>query len=160
MDAFWAALRDNMWGTWLGLAMLLGVAELFSLNLVLLMLSVGALVGMLVALVGLGIPLQVVLAAGASVAMLSFVRPEMLQKLNRGPDLKTGTHALIGKEGFAIAEINAHGGQVKLNGEVWSARPYVDDDVIPVGAKVQLFEIRGATAYVHEVPQLGSTGTH
>jgi membrane protein implicated in regulation of membrane protease activity len=160
MDAFWAALRDNMWGTWLGLAMLLGVAELFSLNLVLLMLSVGALVGMLVALLGLGIPLQVVLAAAASVAMLSFVRPEVLQKLNRGPELKTGSAALIGKEGFAIAEINAHGGQVKLGGEVWSARPYVDDDVIPAGAKVQLFEIRGATAYVHEVPQLGSTGTH
>src|SRR4051812_19477800 len=160
MDAFWAALRDNMWGTWLGLAMLLGVAELFSLNLVLLMLSVGALVGMLVALLGLGIPLQIVLAAAASVAMLSFVRPEMLQKLNRGPELKTGSAALIGKEGFAIAEINAHGGQVKLGGEVWSARPYMDDDVIPAGAKVQLFEIRGATAYVHEVPQLGSTGTY
>jgi membrane protein implicated in regulation of membrane protease activity len=160
MDAFWAALRDNMWGTWLGLAMLLGVAELFSLNLVLLMLSVGALVGMLVALLGLGIPLQIVFAAGASIAMLSFIRPEMLEKLNRGgPNLRTGTHALIGKEGFAIDEINAHGGQVKLGGEVWSARPYIDDEVIPAGAKVELFEIRGATAYVHEVPQLGSTGT-
>jgi membrane protein implicated in regulation of membrane protease activity len=160
MDAFWAALRDNMWGTWLGLAMLLGVAELFSLNLVLIMLSVGALVGMLAALVGLGIPLQVVLAAGASVAMLALVRPEMVERLNRGPNLKSGSDALIGKEGYAIAEINAHGGQVKLGGEVWSARPYIDDDVIPLGAKVQLFEIRGATAYVHEVPQLGSTGTY
>jgi membrane protein implicated in regulation of membrane protease activity len=159
MDAFWASLRDNMWGTWLALAMLLGVAELFSLNLVLIMLSVGALVGMLVALVGLGIPLQVVMAAGASVAMLAFVRPEVVERLHSGPSLKTGSDALIGKEGFAIAEINAHGGQVKLGGEVWSARPYVDDDVIPPGAKVQLFEIRGATAYVHEVPQLGSTGT-
>jgi membrane protein implicated in regulation of membrane protease activity len=156
MDAFWAALRDNMWGAWLGLAMLLGVAELFSLDLILLMLAVGALVGMLVALLGLGIPLQVVLAAGASVAMLGLVRPEMVHRLHRGPDLKSGSAALIGKEGFAIAEINAHGGQVKLGGEVWSARPYVDDDVIPAGAKVQLFEIRGATAYVHEVPQLGS----
>ena len=160
MDAFWAALRDNMWGAWLGLAMLLGVAELFSLNLVLIMLSVGALVGMLAALVGLGIPLQVVLAAGASVAMLALVRPEMVERLNRGPNLKSGSDALIGKEGYAIAEINAHGGQVKLGGEVWSARPYIDDDVIPLGAKVQLFEIRGATAYVHEVPQLGSTGTY
>lgn len=156
MDAFWAALRDNMWGTWLGLAMLLGVAELFSLNLVLIMLSVGALVGMLVALLGLTIPLQIVFAAGASIAMLSFVRPEVVQLLNRGPNLKTGSDALIGKEGFAIGEITQHSGQVKLGGEVWSARPYVDDDVIPAGAKVQLFEIRGATAYVHEVPQLGS----
>jgi len=156
MDAFWAALRDDMWGTWLGLALLLGVAEIFSTELVLLMLAVGALVGMLVALVGLGIPMQVVLAAAASVAMLAFVRPSIIHKLHSGPDLKTGSAALIGKEGFAIGEITAHSGQVKLAGEVWTARPYIDDEVIPAGAKVQLFEIRGATAYVHEIPQLGS----
>lgn len=160
MEAFWDALRSNMWAGWLGLAILLGVAELFALDLVLLMLAAGALVGMLAALVGLGVPLQVIAAAAASVAMLAFVRPGMVQRLHRGPDLKSGPAALIGQEGFAIAEISAHGGQVKLAGEVWSARPYVDDEVIPAGAKVQLFEIRGATAYVHEVPQLGPGGAY
>ena len=159
MDAFWAALRDNMWGTWLGLAMLLGVAELFNLDLVLLMLAAGALVGMVAALAGLGIPLQIIAAAFASVAMLALVRPSMVHRLHRGPDLKSGPAALIGKEGYALGEITAHGGQVKLAGEVWTARPYLDDEVIPEGAKVQLFEIRGATAYVHEVPQLGPGGT-
>jgi membrane protein implicated in regulation of membrane protease activity len=156
MGPFWDALRDNMWGTWLGLAMLLGVAELFSLNLVLLMLAGGAVVGMLVALVGLGVPVQVLAAAASSFAMLAFVRPTMIQRLHSGPELRTGPAALLGKEGFAVAEVSVHGGQVKLAGEIWSARPYMDDDVIPVGAKVEVFEIRGATAYVHEVPQLGT----
>ena len=160
MDAFWASIRDNMWGAWLGLALLLGVAEMFSLNLILLMMAVGALVGMLAALLAAPVALQLLLAAGTSVAMLALVRPEVVRRMHRGPDLKSGSAALIGKEGFAIAEINAHGGQVKLDGEVWSARPYIDDDVIPAGAKVQLFEIRGATAYVHEVPQLGPAETH
>jgi membrane protein implicated in regulation of membrane protease activity len=156
MGPFWDALRDNMWGTWLGLAMLLGVAELLSLNLMLLMLASGAVVGMLVALVGLGVPAQVLAAAVTSFAMLAFVRPSMIQRLHSGPGLRTGTAALLGKEGFALAEVTVHGGQVKLAGEIWSARPYMDDEVIPAGAKVEVFEIRGATAYVHQVPQLGT----
>ena len=49
-----------------------------------------------------------------------------------------------------------HGGLVKLAGETWTARPYDEDLVIPPGAKVEVFEIRGATAYVHPLPELGA----
>jgi membrane protein implicated in regulation of membrane protease activity len=149
-------LSENAWGAWLGLAMLLGVLELFSLDLVLLMLASGALVGMLVALVGLGIPLQILAAAATSVAMLALVRPNVVRRLQSGPELRLGHDALVGEEGYTVAEITAHAGQIKIGGEVWTARPYDETAVIPVGAKVRVFEIRGATAYVDEVPQLGS----
>jgi membrane protein implicated in regulation of membrane protease activity len=149
-------LRENAWGVWLGLAMLLGGAELLSLDLVLLMLAVGALVGMTTALVGLAIPIQLIAAAAASVAMLALVRPSVVKRLHTGPDLQHGFSALVGKEGFAVAEVSAQSGQVKLAGEIWTARPYDETAVIPAGAKVQVFEIRGATAYVYEVPELGS----
>ena len=148
--------QENAWAAWLGAAAVLGLAELLSLDLVLLMLACGALVGMLVSLTPAGLPLQIIAAAIASISMLLLVRPNIVRRLHSGPDLRTGFSALVGKEGFAIAEVSVHGGQVKLAGEVWSARPYDDDDVIPVGAKVEVFEIRGATAYVHEVPQLGN----
>ena len=149
-------LSDNAWAVWLGLSILLGVAELASLDLVLLMLAAGALGGMVTALVGAGVVVQVLVAAATAVAMLAVVRPGMVARLHSGPDLKHGPAALIGTEGFAVAEVTAQGGLVKLAGEVWTARPYSEDAVIPVGAKVQVFEIRGATAYVHEVPRLGS----
>jgi len=149
-------LSDNAWAVWLGLAMVLGVAELASLDLVLLMLAGGALAGMVVALVGLGLPVQIIVAAATAVAMLALVRPNVVKRLHSGPELKHGPAALIGTEGFAVAEITEHGGQVKLGGEIWTARPYDEDAVIPQGAKVQVFEIKGATAYVHEVPRLGS----
>lgn len=149
-------LRDHLWETWLGLAMLLGVAELFSLDLVLLMLAAGCLVGMVTALVGLPVAVQILAAAGASVAMLALVRPSITKRLHGGPDLKHGPAALIGEEGFVVAEITAQGGQIKIAGEIWTARPYDSSATIPEGATVQVFEIRGATAYVHEVPQLGS----
>ena len=156
MHESWQWFQDNPWAMWLAAAVVLGVAELVSLNLVLLMLAGGALAGMLVALTPAGVGVQVLAAVVTSISMLLLVRPNIIRRLHTGPDLRTGSAALIGKEGFAVAEVTVHGGQVKLAGEVWSARPYVDEDVIPAGAKVQVFEIRGATAYVHEVPQLGA----
>lgn len=149
-------LREWDWGVWLGLAMLLGVLELFSLDLVLLMLASGAVIGMVAALVGLPVAVQILAAAAASVAMLALVRPNAVKRLHSGPDLKQGHEALVGEEGFTVAEITTQGGQIKIAGEVWTARPYDETAVIPVGAKVRVFEIRGATAYVDEVPQLGA----
>ena len=88
--------------------------------------------------------------------MLVLVRPSVVHRLHSGPTLVQGHAALVGREGFALTEVDARSGQVKLAGEVWTARPYDETAVIPTGARVQVFEIRGATAYVHEVPELGS----
>jgi len=41
-------------------------------------------------------------------------------------------------------------GCVRVDGEVWTARAYDDDDIIDEGARVQIVEIRGATALVAE----------
>jgi membrane protein implicated in regulation of membrane protease activity len=147
---------DNAWAMWLGLSIVLGVAELASLDLVLLMLAAGALGGMLTALLGAGVVLQVLVASAVAVAMLAVVRPGVVARLHSGPDLKHGPAALIGTEGYALIDVTSREGQVKLGGEVWTARPYSEGETIPAGATVQVLEIRGATAYVHEVPALGS----
>ena len=147
---------DNAWALWLGLSIVLGVAELASLDLVLLMLAAGALGGMVTALIGAGVIVQVLVAAAVSVGMLALVRPSVVGRLHSGPDLKHGPAALIGTEGFALTEVTGRDGQVKLGGEVWTARPYSEGETIPAGATVQVLEIRGATAYVHEVPALGA----
>jgi membrane protein implicated in regulation of membrane protease activity len=152
----WDWLTEHLWGVWLGLAMLLGVLELVSLDLVLLMFAAGALAGMVADLANLGVPLQILAAVATSVAMLAVVRPTFVKRLHGGPDLKQGFEALIGEEGFTVAEITSQAGQIKVGGEIWTARPYDETAVIPVGAKVRVYEIRGATAYVDEVPQLGS----
>jgi membrane protein implicated in regulation of membrane protease activity len=149
-------IRDNLWAAWLAGAVLLGAAELASLDLVLLMLAVGALAGMGLDLAGATGAVQVIGAIAAAVAMLVLVRPNVVRKLHTGPDLQHGFAALVGKEGFATTDVSVHSGQIKLAGEIWTARPYDEDEVITEGAKVQVLEIKGATAYVVEVPQLGS----
>ena len=142
------------WQAWLALAILLGVAELFSLDLVLLMLAGGALVGVIVALLGLPVAVQVVAAVAASVGMLALVRPSVVRRLHTGPELTLGHAALVGKQAVVVSEVSADAGQVRINGELWTARPYDETRVIPQGARVDVLQIKGATALVHEVPQL------
>ena len=156
MQEFWDGLREDPWPIWLSIAMVLGVLELFSLDLVLLMLASGALAGMLASLAGVGVPLQILAAVATSVAMLALVRPTFVKRLHGGPELKQGFEALVGEEGLTVAEITAHAGQIKIAGEIWTARPYDDTAVIPIGARVRVFQIRGATAYVDEIPELGA----
>ena len=60
-------IRDHLWETWLALSIALGVAEMFSLDLILAMLAAGAVVGMVAALIGLPVVAQILLALAASV---------------------------------------------------------------------------------------------
>jgi membrane protein implicated in regulation of membrane protease activity len=150
-------LRDHMWESWLALAVVLGVLELVSLDLFLVMLAGGALVGAVTALVGGPIPLQAVLALISAVGLLGVIRPGVVRRLHSGPDLKTGAEALIGKRATVLREL-VHGtpGRVKIGGEEWTAEPYDEDDRIEAGEVVDVVQIKGATAYVLRVHRLGS----
>jgi membrane protein implicated in regulation of membrane protease activity len=150
-------LGDNQWAGWLALAAALGVAEMFSLDLILIMLAVGAVAGMLTGLLGGAFILQVLVAAGASVAMLALVRPNIVARLHTGPELRLGHGKLVGQRGVVTEQITSlEPGRIRLAGEIWSAAPYDENLTIAPGETVEVFEIRGATAYVHPVPTLES----
>jgi membrane protein implicated in regulation of membrane protease activity len=142
------------WQAWLSLAVLLGALELFSLDLILLMLAAGAVLGVVAALVGLPVVAQVLIALAGSVAALALVRPSVVKRLHGGPTLVLGHDALVGRQALVIERVTAHGGQIKVGGDVWTARPYDEDLVIEPGATVDIFQIKGATALVHQVPEL------
>ncbi len=148
-------LGDHLWQAWLGLAVVLGVAEMFSLDLVLIMLSVGAVAGMAVALVGAPFALQALVAAAASIAMLAVVRPSVAKKFHSGPELRLGHDKLVGRQGLVTETISGlQTGRVRLDGEIWSASPYDESIVIAPGETVEVLQIKGATAYVHPLPRL------
>jgi membrane protein implicated in regulation of membrane protease activity len=150
-------LMRHLWEAWLGLAIVLGVAEMFSLDLIVGMLAIGALVGMVLALADVPFALQVLGAAGASVAMLGLVRPSMLRRLHSGPELTMGHDKLLGVQGMVLTEMSGlTTGRIKINGEDWSARPYDETMTIPAGETVEVLAIKGATAYVHPVARLES----
>ena len=150
-------LNEHAWAAWLGLATLLAAAELVSLDLVLAMLAVGALAGMVSAALGAAVVVQVLIAAGASVAMLAVVRPSLVARLHSGPELRLGHGKLVGQQATVTERITGlQTGRIKLAGEIWSAAPYDENDTIEPGVVVEVFEIRGATAYVHPMPTLDS----
>ena len=142
-------LQDHSWVAWLGLAAALGLVEVATLDLLFLMLAAGALGGAAGAALGAPLVLRVLLALAVSVAMLGVVRPVALRHLRTPYESRTGVAALVGRQGVALERIDAHAGQVKLSGEVWSARAYDPHHVIEPGQTVDVVRIEGATAVVY-----------
>lgn len=138
---------------WLIFALGLAAAEALTGDMFLLMLSGGAL-----AAAGsswlLGLPLW---ADGAvflvvSVLLVFGVRPALRRKLTAGVGLPEPVRALEGKHALVIDRVDQHHGQVKLDGEVWTARPYTEEDVYQPGEQVTVMRIDGATAVVWKSP--------
>ncbi len=155
MDELGRWLSENLWSVWLAAAAVLGVAELLSLDLVLIMLAVGALVGAVTAVAGGGPVLQLLLAGGAATAMLLLVRPSVVKRLHTGPELRLGHGKLVGQQGVVTETMSAHEtGRIRIDGEIWSATPYDDTLTIEAGQTVEVLQIRGATALVHPIPSL------
>jgi membrane protein implicated in regulation of membrane protease activity len=137
------------WIVWLVLAAVLGVAEVMTTTLAFGLIAAGAVVAAVVGAAGLGLPVQLGAFAVAAAAGLVVVRPIAMRHIKQPPLLRTGTSALVGRSAKVVEEITDDGGRVRIGGELWSARPYDESQVIPVGSTVDVFAIEGATALVH-----------
>lgn len=140
-------IRDHAWATWLGIAVVLAVVEMLSLDLVLLMFAVGALAAGAAAAVGAPIWITLPVFAVVSLLLLLLVRPPVVAKLHAGPTLQTGHDNLVGTTAVVLEPVDARGGRIQLRGELWSARSS-HDDVFDTGAEVRVVRIEGATAVV------------
>jgi membrane protein implicated in regulation of membrane protease activity len=80
------------------------------------------------------------------------IRPLARAHATTPPQIRTGSAALVGREAIVLERIaNAEGaGCVKIDGEIWTARAFNDDDVIERGKRVEVVQIKGATALVSE----------
>ena len=142
----------DAWVIWLVAACALAVGEMLTLGFFLAPFAVGAGAAMLTALAGGGGVIQLVVFLAVTGAVFSLVRPVARRHMTTPPQIRTGTAALIGRPAMVIERIANHEGVgcVKIDGEVWTARAFIDDEVIDAGARVQVIEIRGATALVSE----------
>jgi len=143
-------LGDNSWAIWLSLAFLLGIAEIMSLDLVLIMLAVGALDGAVVAVAAPSLWwLQILVASGISIMMLLLLRPTLLAKVRSMPGYRSSAAKMVGSSGVATSQIDRSGGEIKVDGQSWSARPYSSDLVIEQGTEIEVYEIDGVIAVVY-----------
>jgi len=137
---------SSLW--WFIGAMVLGILEVFTLDLTFAMLAGGALAAGIVALFGADLWVSIVTFAVVSGLLFFGARPFLLRKLKSGEPTVTGTAALVGRGARTIDEVTATSGRVKLNGEVWTARLAAGAEPIAPEAEVTVTAIEGATAVV------------
>ncbi|SNS44629.1 Membrane protein implicated in regulation of membrane protease activity [Micrococcales bacterium KH10] len=143
----------DLWVWWISAAILLALAEVISLDLVLLMFAGGAAAAGLVDVLGGPWWAQVIAFIVVSGGLLLALRPWLLHHLKRRTSLEhTNVDAYAGREAHTVTAVDGTGGRVKLLGEVWTARSLSDETFQP-GTKVLIARIEGATAVVTAAPR-------
>jgi membrane protein implicated in regulation of membrane protease activity len=140
------------WVVWVIAGCVLAVGEMVSLSFFLAPFAAGAFVAALVSLAGGGVAPSLIVFAAVTAVLFGLVRPVARRHLHTPAQIRTGTAALIGRPATVLERIANHEGvgAVKIDGEVWTARAYDDDRVIEAGQRVEVVEIRGATALVSD----------
>ncbi|MGB3184488.1 MAG: NfeD family protein [Ornithinimicrobium sp.] len=142
-------LRETQWLWWTAAALILGLIEIASLDLVFTMLAGSALVAAVAAFLGVPFPVQVIVFVITAVLLLALLRPLLLRRLNlTGPPPTTNADANVGQRAEVLSAVTDRSGTVKLRGEEWTARAAEPDQELTPGQMVNVIRIDGATAVV------------
>ena len=138
------------WILWLVAAAAFGVGEMHTGGFYLLPFAIGAALAALLSLLGVGLLLSAVAFFAVSLLVIAALRPVAHRHRRLPPPIRTGAAALVGRRAMVLERIvNDEGvGCVRIEGgEVWTARSF-DDEVIEAGQRVEVVDIKGATALV------------
>ena len=139
------------WLIWAIAAVLLCVGEIFTPGMFFLgPVALAALAAAVVALLDVGVVGQLLAFVIGSVATVAFLRPIAKRHLHMPAALRTGTAALEGTKAVVLQRVDVNAGRVRIGGEEWSARAYMEDQVLEPGTRVEVVKIEGATALVYE----------
>lgn len=150
MESLIEWLRETGWAAWGILAVGLALLEVFTLDLTFLMLASGALAA---GVTWFAFPdlwwLQLVVGLITAVLTLWLLRPTLLQQVRKSPGYRSSLDSLMGAGGTATQEITTTGGEVRVDGQLWEARPYDGETRILEGQSVEVFGLDGVTLLVH-----------
>jgi membrane protein implicated in regulation of membrane protease activity len=140
------------WVLWVVVAGLFGVGEMLTTSFFLAPFALGAGLAAIAEAASAGELVAWLVFVIASLLSLLVLRPIARSHMHTPPHIRTGSAALVGNDATVLERIaNAEGvGCVKIGGEVWTARSYDEDQVIEAGTRVQVVQIKGATALVSE----------
>jgi membrane protein implicated in regulation of membrane protease activity len=139
------------WVIWTIAAVALAIGEIFTPGLFFLgPVAAAAVVAAIVAAVGAGAAVQLIVFIAGAVASLALLRPIARAHIHMPAVIRTGTAALVGAKAVVIQRVDDHGGRVRIGGEEWTARAYMDGEVYEPGTQVEVAAIKGATALVYQ----------
>jgi membrane protein implicated in regulation of membrane protease activity len=139
------------WLIWAIAAVLLSVGEILTPGMFFLgPVALAAVAAAVVALFDVGVVGQLLAFIIGSIATVAFLRPIARRHLHMPAAIRTGTAALEGTKAVVLQRVDVNGGRVRIGGEEWSARAYMEDQVLEPGTRVEVVKIEGATALVYE----------
>ncbi|MGH3002801.1 MAG: NfeD family protein [Gaiellaceae bacterium] len=139
------------WLVWLLVAIALGVGEVLTPGLFFLgPVALAAVAAAIASAVGLGVAGSLIVFIVGSIASLGILRPVARRHVHLPSLSRTGTDALVGQKALVTRRVDHNGGRVRIGGEEWSARTYLDGQVFDEGSSVDVIQIEGATALVAE----------
>ena len=143
-----------MWVFWLFAAGVFFIIEMATIGFLVFWLGIGALLAMVTSFITDSIFIQALVFVVTSTLLLIFTRPLVNKFIKIPKEIKTNAYSIIGKKGIVISKINniEGSGQIKIDGEIWSAKPFADED-IPENTEIEIVEIDGVKAVVKEVSQ-------
>lgn len=140
-----------MWYVWLIIAGICFILETFTAGFLIFWLGIAALLSMLTSFITPDIAIQSIVFVVSSAILIPLTKP-LVNKYINSKTVKTNAFSIIEKKGIVTAEINPMEatGQIKVNGEIWSAKTE-NEKIVPVGTEVKVLKIEGVKAIVQEL---------
>ncbi len=134
---------------WLILFIILLVIEIFTMGLTTIWFAGGALISLLAALIGFGLPVQIVVFIVVSAVLLVMTRPVAVKYFNTERQ-KTNAESLIGQQAVVLKDVDTlhSAGLVEVNGQEWSAKTDEPNGFIPKDSVVSIEGIQGVKLIV------------
>ena len=133
-----------MWIFWLIAAGIFFIAEIATVGFLIFWLGIGAVLAMIVSFFTTNLVIQTITFVLSSIILIKFTKPILSKYINTKSPVLTNSYSLLNKRGIVVSDINGIDsiGQVKVNGDIWSAK-CEDDIIIPKGTKVEILKIDG-----------------
>ena len=138
-----------MWVFWLIAAGVFFIIEMATIGFLVFWFGIGALLAMATSFITDNILIQALVFIITSTLLLNFTKPLVDKFIKIPKEVKNKKYSNKKKKGIVISKINnIEGvGQIKIDGEVWSAKSATDED-IPENTEVEIVEIDGVKAVV------------
>ena len=138
-----------MWIFWLIAAGIFFIAEMVTVGFLIFWLGFGALAAMLVSFITSNIIIQTAVFVVVSVLLIILTKPLINKYVLNQETVPTNAYRIIDQKGIVVSAITDanHVGQVKIDGEIWSA---ISNSGTPIakGTEVTVLKIDGVKVVV------------
>ena len=140
-----------MWVVWLILCGVFLLIEIFTVSFLMFWPGIGAFLAFITSLLTTNEVIQIAVFVLSTTLMIIFMKPLVKKFFKNNDNTKMNNSSLIGKTGIVVKDIDTINsiGQVKVNGELWSA--FTEDENIKSGSTVSVLAIEGVKLKVKKI---------